>query len=273
MRSVSIELKVTYDGTEPGLAEHRISLNSFAEPLRLLLLALQRTASAMLVNALEDPEYGSRGGKLATDAKLLDLELATIDGGCATPSFVCTTRSARSPQVEMPGVEFDLAEASVAQLVLDIDAERSGKLRNAAVREYLHAIPAGVSKQRYAAYRDEKLICEVDFGTAKLAEPPSALSRLVKVEGNITSVGFEPGLSFISLKTSSRSIRCTATPQQVEAALPLRSGQVTATLLDGEKTSLIGIWSAAAPRNVPALAETIEHLHSSWENTLKELAQ
>ncbi|MEO5725378.1 MAG: hypothetical protein ABI134_14645 [Byssovorax sp.] len=273
---MSIELKVTYDGSEPGLAQHRVSLSSFGEPLRLLLSALQRTASALLAQALEDPEYGSRGGKLATEAKLLDLELATVDGGCATPSFVCTTRSPASQQMAMQAMgadELDLASESVSQLLRDIDAERSGKLRNASVRRYLKSIPRGVSRQRYTAYRDGQLIGDVDFGTAALAEPPSSLSRLVKVEGNIISVGFEPGLPFISLKTSSRSIKCTATPQQIDKALPLRNGQVTAALLDGEKPTLIWIQSAEGPRRIPAVADTIEHLHSGWENTLKELAR
>jgi hypothetical protein len=96
---------------------------------------------------------------------------------------------------------------------------------------------------------------------------------LVQVTGTITSVGFEPGTSFVGLKIGSRSIRCAATTQQVEGALPLRTGTVTAAILDGEKPTLIWIRSAAMPHMVPSLAETIQHLHTDWRNTLTELAR
>ena len=119
---VRVELEITYDGNEPGLSEHRLSLSSFAEPLRLLLSALQRTASGIVSQALEDPDYGSRGGKLATDAKLLDLELEGVWDGCARPKFLCVARAptARAqpilPHVELAPLQRDLAATALQRV-------------------------------------------------------------------------------------------------------------------------------------------------------------
>lgn len=263
---MSVELKITYDGTTPGLAEHRLSLGAFAEPLKLLLVALQRTASAILASASDDPEYGSKGGSLAADARLLDLELAAIEDGCAQPVFVCTTHSLQAAQS-------DLAEASVERLLRDIDAERSGKLRNATVRRYLHALPKSVTRQRYAALRDGTLLHEVAFDAPGLAEVPAPLVRLIKVSGNVTSVGFEPGTPFVALRVGARTLRCSASAEQVDTAIALRSEPVMAAVLDGEKPSLVWIRRESEASQIPSLDETISHLHQSWKHTLEVLAR
>lgn len=274
-----IELKVTYAGTEPGLSEHRLSLSSFGKPLSLLLSALQRTASGIIAQAIDDPEYGSKGGKLAADAKLLDLELERIDGGSAAPTFVCSTRMPPMPfsgQIPMPLsiLHNELAQTAVTRLLNDINTERSGRMCNASVRRYLAAIPPGVTSQRYAATRDGVSILDISFDSAALVQLPAELPRIIKTVGVVTGVGFEPGASFVTLKTAkSRTLKCSATSHQVDSALALRGSEVLAAILDGEKPNLIWIRSSSAPAQLPSLEDTARYANAEWRRTLEALAK
>jgi hypothetical protein len=272
---MGVQLKVAFDGTTPGLEEHRLSISAFAEPLKYLLLALQRTASAILASASEDPDYGSRGGKFADAAKLLDLELAAVDVGSASPTFVCTARPRGGAQPPLPHVDmsrYDLTEAAIERLIRDIDAERSGKLRSASARKYLRSLPEGVTSQRYIATSGDKVLVDIGFGTATIAEAPAPLPRLIKIIGSVVSVGFDPGQSFVAIKTGTKTVRCMATAEQVETAISLRAAPVALAVLDGEKPSVVWI-KGSGKIHVPTLDETIEHLHSSWKRTLEVLAQ
>ncbi|KYF94360.1 hypothetical protein BE17_16970 [Sorangium cellulosum] len=267
---MGVELRVTFDGDEPGLAQHRLSLSSFGDPLKLLLSALQRTASGILASALDDTEYGTRGGRLAAEAKLLDLELASIEQGSAAPTFVCVAR----PGSQLPLESFNtLGEQTVQRLVQDLDAERQGRPANAAVRRYLRSLPAGVRAQRYTAWVDGAVLADVQFGELSLAEVPAQAARLVKLLGHVVSVGFDPGASYVTLKTSSRTVRCSASSEQVERALPLRHKDVVAAVLDGQKPALVWILDAAAPPPHVPIEGTLEHLRTSWAETMRILAQ
>jgi hypothetical protein len=267
---MGVKLKVTFDGDEPGLAQHRLSLSAFGESLKLLLSALQRTASGILAAALDDTEYGTRGGRLAAEAKPLDLELASIEQGSAAPTFECVAR---------PGSQLDLhrfetlGEQAVQRLVQDLDAERQGRPANASVRRYLRSLPAGVRTQRYTAWANENVLADVQFGELSLSETPIQSVRLVKIAGRIVGVGFDPGASHVTVKTSNRTVRCSASSEQVERALLLRHKDVAAAVLDGQKPTLIWILdAAAAPLRVP-IESTIDHLHTNWAETMRILAQ
>lgn len=274
---MSIELKITYDGTEPGLQEHRLSLSSFGRPLGLLLNALRRTASGILSQALDNPEYGKKGGKFADLAKLLDLELASVEKGSACPTFICTARPRPVPvglQTSLtPGFDDDIMTGAVERLLKDIDAERTGRVRNAVVRQYLAALPRTVTRQRYTATRNGVILADVSFGETQLADLPPPLPRLVKVIGSIASVGFEHGSTFVALKTKSRTIKCSASPQQVDEAVALHTGAVLAAVLDGERSSLIWIRSAEASVKPPDVAATAQYATSEWKSTLEALAR
>lgn len=270
---MGVELKVTFEGDEPGLAEHRLSLSSFGEPLKLLLSALQRTASGILASALEDTEYGTRGGRLAAEAKLLDLELASIEQGSAAPTFVCVAR----PGSQLHLQSFDtLGEQAIQRLIQDIDAERQRRPANASVRRYLRSLPAGIRAQRYTAWVDGKVLADVQFGElslSEISEVSAQAARLIKLLGRIVSVGFDPGASYVTLKTSSRTVRCSASPELVERALLLRHKDVSAAVLDGPKPSLIWVLDAAtSPPRIP-IESTLEHLQTSWAETMRILAQ
>ncbi len=276
---MTIELKITYDGTEPGLEDHRLSISSFGRPLELLLAALRRTASAIITQAIDDPAYGSKGGKLASDAKLLDLELDKIDGGCVTPTFICVARPSPSPipgQVPIPfeTLTLNLAQMAVDRLIRDIDAERSGRMCNAAARKYLFAMPAGVTTQRYTAMRDGEVFANISFSNATLAEMPAQLPRILRVSGNVTGVGFEPGASFVSLKNeNARTFKCFATSEQVNSAIALRGGPVIAAILESAKTSLIWLRNADVAVRRPSVEETAQYAREEWGHTLEVLAR
>lgn len=274
-----VELKVTFAGTEPGLSEHRLSLSSFGKPLSLLLRALQRTASGIIAQAVDDPEYGSKGGKLAADAKLLDLELERVDEGSAAPSFVCSTRPPPVPvagqnPIQLSMLQHELAQTAIVRLLNDIKAESSGRLCNAPARRYLASIPSGVTRQQYTATRDGVPIADVSFDTTTLAQLPSDLPRIIRVTGVVTSVGFEPGASFIALKThKSRTIKCSATPQQVDSAIELRGVDVVSAILDGEKPSLIWLRNIEKAAQSPSIEATLHYANTQWGRTLEALAK
>ncbi|MEZ5397756.1 MAG: hypothetical protein R2724_33985 [Bryobacterales bacterium] len=263
-------MKIVFDGEEPGLAEHRLSLSSFAQPLGNLLKALQRTASAILASALEDPEYGARGGNYAAEAKLLDLELVSVEGGCVSPTFVCTSR----PGAQLVlGLE-DLSKRAIQKLLRDIDSERQGRLASVAARKYLASLPKGVRSQRYTATADGELVAEVQFVEANLLDVTVGPARLIRLRGSIVSLGFEPGMTYVSIKSDSHgTVKCTATSEQVEHAVSLRNQSIVAAVHENQKCVLI--WLRDAAKDVPRVPvdATIDHLRDRWSETLRVLAQ
>ena len=65
----ALQLRITFDGTAPGLAEHRLSVTAFVEPLGRLVAAYRRIASGVLSDMLDAPEYGRGGGKVCRTSK------------------------------------------------------------------------------------------------------------------------------------------------------------------------------------------------------------
>ena len=269
-----VELRIAYDGTEPGLAEHRLSLSSFVEPLKHLLTAVQRTGSAILKATVDDPDYGGRGGKLARGAELLDLELVAIERGSAMPMFQAVVRDdPRVEQLALAGVN-DLASRVVEKFVRDVEAERNGTSQNASVRRYLKSIPAGVTRQKYTAVADGVVMREAEFSSTKLVEPPSSLPRLVRITGRVTAVGFEPGSPFVVIKRESTSRRYSAEPAMVERAIGLRAEQVTAAVLENPEGPRL-LWVRAATDASPDVpfGATADLVQAYWPETMRILAQ
>ena len=83
-----IELDIRWDGSAPGLAEHRPSIDSFAEPMRLLLVAVRSTANNM-IKASADQKQSGAGRRLAL-ADQIDLQIVSLKAGSTMPSFVIT---------------------------------------------------------------------------------------------------------------------------------------------------------------------------------------
>lgn len=276
---VSVELSAIFEGTEPGLAEGRLSMSAFGEPLRLLLIALQRTASAILSSA-DDPEYGGKGGQYKAEARLLDLELKAIAEGSAGVVFICTGRVPPGGQLtiahSVPEVfeRYDLPALAAARLLQDIDAERTGRPRNAAVRRYLASVPPGVTSQRYTAKAGVEVLGDIRFESIKLADTPEDSPRLVRIAGRIATVSFDASAPQILLRSPSRQVRCSVTQEQLTSALALRGEQVVAAVLHGPREPrLVWIRSARDTMERPPLEDTVAHLASAWGETLRRLAQ
>ena len=277
--AVAVELSVIFEGTEPGLAERRLSLSAFGEPLRLFLIALQRTASAILSSS-DDPEYGGRGGQYKAEARMLDLELKGCTEDSAGVVFACTARVPPGGQLtiahSVPEVfeRYDLPALAAARLVQDIEAERSGRPRNVAVRRYLASIPPGVSSQRYIAKSGVEVLGDLRFQSFKLAEIPENAPRLLRFAGKIASVSFEASAPHVLLRNPSRGVRCSATPEQLDRALTLRGRDIVAAVLYGAREpSLVWIRPASDEPERPPLESTKDHLLSTWGETLRRLAQ
>lgn len=276
---VAVELSVIYEGTEPGLAEGRLSLSSFGEPLRLFLIALQRTASAILSSS-DNPEYGGRGGSYKAEARLLDLEIQGTVHGSAGVVFACTAHVPPGGQLtiahSVPEVfeRYDLPALTAARLLQDIEAERSGRPRNAAVRRYLAAIPRGVSAQRYIAKCGVEILGDLHVQSFKLAEIPEDAPRLLRFAGRVASVSFEGSAPHVLLKNPSRQVRCAVSAEQLDKALALRGKDIVAAVLHGPREpALLWMRPAESPAERPPLETTAKHLLSDWRDTLTRLAQ
>ena len=269
MRQVTVELRVLFDGPGHGLPEHRLSLATFAEPLGLLLAALQRTASGIVRAAIDNPDYGVRGGRLAAEAKLLDLELAELHGGCVSPSFVCTAHTAQGAQALLID---DLPEHASVRLFRDIDAEARGKLRSVAARRYLRSLPSDLSRQKYAVLVDGNVRFEAEFGAANLATIPTLPGRLVRRTGHVVAVGFEP--TSVKLRIDGHVLTCPADEAQVEQALACRREEVlVAVIEDADPPRLVWLRSANEVRGLPSVSDTLTHLFGAWPETLRILGQ
>src|SRR5207253_5382899 len=103
-----------------------------------------------------------------------------------------------------PGQNLDLFEGlpdRVAdELLIAIEQESKGHLRNFGVRKFLSALPAGVTRQRYSVWRNGKEQRFVEFGQAHLSEAPADMPRLVEILAQVVGVGFEPGKNEVRLK-------------------------------------------------------------------------
>jgi len=143
---MATEISIRYEGTTPGLGDGRLSLNAFLPALNELLIALRRIGSNIVVQAIEDTERGGKGGRVASDASVLDLEIGRIDHNCLVIEAVPTAH----PRVGQNLKLFDdLPERSVDELLRAIEDESKGHPHNARVREYLASIPGTVSEHHY----------------------------------------------------------------------------------------------------------------------------
>lgn len=266
---MDVEIEIVWDGTVPGLAEHALSLGSFGTPLGHLLAALRRIASNIVADAV-GPEHGARGGRLAEQAKYLDLELTRIGKGSAVPMFNCKTRV---PQGGTFPLFDDLPERAARELIASIRDESRGRLRNAPVRKFLSSLPAGLRRQKYLARRGDVVLGEIELGEIELPELPADEPYFVRVLGSIVGVGFEPGKPEVRVKGEPTSVTCPASPAQIEQALRLRGEEVEALVLQGPTPRLLWIRKAGEPFNVPSPAERIARMHERWGETLRRLAQ
>ena len=264
-------LTIRWDGDVAGLSEHALSLSAWLEPLGALLTAVRRTASGMENEALDDPDYGARGGRLAGRAKDIDLQLVAVRAGCAQLDFRCTwVPSAAQPSL----FHEDLPERALSRVLDDISHEARGLIRSSVARKFLQSLPRGVRSQDYTLAVEGKEPLRVSVGEAQLADPPEPPISARRITGSIHAVTFRPGEPTITVKTAGDGqVTCAATEALVEQALALRAREVIAMVVFAKPARLIWLAASDSPPAVPDDAARTEQFAVRWSRTLERLAR
>jgi len=265
-----IELDISWDGTAPGLPEHRLSIANFATPLRGLLAAARRTANNMLREAMSRKE--SDTGRLNAEADRIDIQIVSLKEGSTNPSCIIAVAPAPDPQALL--WPEGLAEEAIDRLLLDIEHEGRGIQRNIRVREYFRQLPPGITKQDYVLRIDGVVRREVHLGVVSIAPEISDSPYLIELSGSIIALGFDPGKHFVRIKTSDSSaseVTLTATKEQVLQALEARESTVRllgVCHLGGRK--LLRVQRAS---DRPVRLDVNTFVFEKWHSLLARLAQ
>jgi hypothetical protein len=248
-----------------------LSLGAFAKALELLLGTYRRVASGLLTNALEDPTYGTGGGKYAKQAERLDFEIESVTDGSLGLSIQCTSHFPPGANLDLFS---DLPLRAGQQLLEYIEAESKGQPRHVGTRKYLASLPRGVSGQRYRLFRDSVCEKEVAVGEVELLQLPEETPHLEMLRGFVVGVGFEPGKPEIRLKTiePSRQITASASPEWVQKALDFRKVEADALVLVGERSKLLWLRPANQAWKQPSPEEREAFIFSKWDELLRRLA-
>jgi hypothetical protein len=264
------KLHIHWDGDVPGLAEHRLSLDAFGEALQALASAARRIASGLVKDAVEDPNYGQRGGRLAEKARLLDLEIAKLGDGSLGVDVVCRMRVPQGANIplfdELPG-------QTVGRLLEALEQEGRGQPANAMVRKYLSRLPQGLTKHRYEQWSNGSMVREVNLGAMKLPEIEPTPPCLMEMLGTIVGLGLEASAPEVRIASDERKYVCAATMLQVERAIELHKEPVRAMVLMGTKPRLLWIRPMRDAGRLADEEARTGHLMARWEPLLRRLAQ
>jgi hypothetical protein len=265
---MSVELEILLAGDVPGLNEHRLSIRHFGDALRELESAVRSIGSSILANAMDDPDYGSRGGRRAIEANALDLEICEVGEGSLRLGFVCAMLAIGQQQPLLPA----LAEQTIDEVLHAIDEESNQRPRNAKIRKFLSRMPAGLTRQTFIFRMngEERRRVEIQhFTPVEFSGPLPSLSAL---SGQIAGVTFEPAKNEVLIKGESSTIRCGATPALVDTALALRGNEVHALVVhDGKSHRLLRLSRDPWERRVAADPRATG-LFTRWATLLERLA-
>jgi hypothetical protein len=267
---MSIELTILYDGTSEALREHRLSVAEMGKPLQLLLAAIQRTGSSILRQASDDA-YGQRGGRFAAAAKRLDIQIGSIEDGCVQLHTSLVQAPIIGESLTIPGL--DLPELTLVRVLDDLEAEASGRPRNAAVRRYLRSLPATVTKQSYRAKRNGVVLREATLGAVHTPTEAAKAPRITRVVGTVSAVGLEADHETVTIKGEVRETYA-ASASLVERALALRAVPVRAVVVAGLGTRgrLVRLDELGADLGGNADARLARLAHR-WDEALAALAK
>lgn len=264
-----IELRIKWDGPVDGLGDQRLSLSAFGTPLSNLLIAVRRTASNMLREAMQRKE--TYIGRFAAQADQIDIQIAKIGGGSLDLENIITVQPFPGQAALWPE---GLAEDALDRVLSDIERESKGVRRNGAVLDYLQSLPSALVSQDYWLYVDRQLKKHVRIGSLSLDTDLQFLPYLSEMTGYVIGVGFEPGRNFVRVKASDNSgseITLSATPRDVDQALEMRSDAVRVLALVQEHTKrLLRIQRHDEP--YVKLNEDL-WIFKKWQTVLARLAQ
>jgi hypothetical protein len=264
---MAAELRVKWEGSSPGLPEHRLSIGAFGDPLNRLLTALRRIATNIVGDAIDGKR--SDTGRFANAARQLDIEITGLIGGSTGFESVLTFAT---PAGENIPLFADLPERAGAALLDAIDLERQGIATSVRVRDYLRQLPIGVTRQTYLLHRNGTAIKEIAFGDADLLEMPADIPHLAQNTGRIVGVGFAPGRNEVRIRTEDgRTINWAATAQQTEKALSLRGAEIIALgVIEGSSLRLLILRSSTEPRLDSSRDVAV---YQRWDGLLRRLAK
>lgn len=262
------EIKIRWDGEVAGVAEHRLSLAAFGEPMTNLLAALRRIATQMVSTALETDR--PKSGRFANLARQIDIEITTIEGGSTGFNGLV---SFRQPPDELP-LFADLPERAVTELLDSIDRESHGHTANWAVRKYLSSLPSSIHTQTYELLEGGKSKKILQIGDVKLAEIPDEFPFLREVEGSVVGLGFEPGKPEVRVKGETASANFDATDEQVELALSIRKDEIRSLgVYGGKRARLLRIAKSSEPRFQVTDKAIEDHIFQRWSGVFARLAK
>jgi len=263
------QLKIVWEGSAPGLVEHRLSIGAFGGPLTLLLAAVRRIASNKVSMATDE----KLTGRFADTARQLDIQISDLVEGSSGITGVCTFDP-------LPGVDTllffrELVEETTVTLLDALEAESKGHLRNTSVRKYLRSLPPGVARQTYTLHDNGRQVHDpVVIESMELQDLPEDLPYFQQVTGNVVGVGFEPGRTEVRIKAEDEQpITLAATPAQVETALELRHSAVEVLAVAGKQSRLLRVQPAGTPpfQITPDYIE--KHIFQRWDELLRRLAE
>lgn len=265
---MTTEIRITFEGTTPGVSAHRLSLSLFADALGYLATALQRTASAEVSQADE----AKTRGNIAAPAKLLDLELIAVEDNCVSVRMEAVSREFFGPQV---AAQEELTTRASLRLLEEIEAECAGTGQSRVARKFLQRLPDGLLKQKYRLTRDGQTIKEFSVGSIEALKPRN-YPRVTLLRGQIVAVGFPPGTTSLAMRSGDRRITIGIEPDQIDDVLALRGCVVrVAARVSGSESSLLWIRRDDDERNsIPLPVSTVHALAvRDFSKTLDRLGQ
>ena len=265
---MSVELKIKWEGSVAGLAEHRLSVGSFGLPLHYLLMAIRRRASNIIRNAVDMGAVTV--GRLPSAADRIDIEVQSL---LASSGGIQSLVQMQQPElgVQIPMMFVDLPEQATDQTLEAIDKERRGVLSDAGVRKYLELLPQSITSQEYTLTADGELKRKVSFGQFKLPEIITELPYLTDTVGKVIGVGFEPGRNFVRIRGLDGEVTMRSDPEAVNSALEIRDTDVRIMYVGtGDQRRLLRLDDPSKPR--PSL-DVDEFVFKKWASVIKILAE
>jgi hypothetical protein len=260
-------IEIYWDGTAPGLAVHRLSLQTFTPSLTRLRKAVKSIATGLLSTAAGR----SATSKRLAHAPVVDVQLALPEirqGSLTAPCYLETLDS--QVLLFMP----DLAMRAGTELIQAIEAESQGRPRNHYVRRFLDGIPKSVTRQGYAAFDGSQRIAAVEFGEIRLAEMPESPPRLERVVGEIMGLSFGPEPALRLRSVAGKNMEVSATEPQIEEALRLRRDPVQALMVVRDASKRL-LWVRRSTDPFPAMSESgsADWALQRWDEVLRRLSK
>lgn len=265
---MSVELRIKWEGSVAGLAEHRLSVGSFGLPLYYLLMAIRRRASNIIRNAVD---MGSvKVGRFPSDADRIDIEVQSL---LASSGGIQSLVQMRQPEpgMQIPIPFIDLPEQATDQTLEAIDKERRGVLSDAGVRKYLGSLPQSITSQEYILIACGETKRKVSFEHFTLPEPITELPCLTETEGRVIGVGFEPGRNQVRVKGQDGEVTMRSDLEAVNSAIEMRNTDVRILYVGtGDQRRLLHLDDPSQPR--PSL-DVDEFVFNKWASVIKILAE